>query len=137
MMVKTCINPNCAIKEPQPYASFNKDIHKRDGKCNWCKSCTRVKDGDYYKFNKRKAKSATLKYKFGITIEEYDQLFNKQNECCAICLLHQSKLEKRLAVDHCHKSGKIRGLLCGHCNKALGGFQDNTELLLRAIQYLV
>lgn len=64
----------------------------------------------------------------------YVYLFDKQNGICAICGSPPS--DKRLAVDHCHTTGKIRGLLCSSCNCALGLFKDNTELLDRAAGYL-
>ncbi|MBU2051427.1 MAG: endonuclease VII domain-containing protein [Gammaproteobacteria bacterium] len=56
----------------------------------------------------------------GITLEEYNQMFAKQNGCCAICGKHQSELKNRLAIDHNHETGEIRGLLCTSCNITLG-----------------
>ena len=60
-----------------------------------------------------------VKYLYGITPDDYNQLFQQQNGCCAICGKHQSKLKRRLDVDHDHKSGKVRGLLCNPCNKII------------------
>jgi uncharacterized protein YlaI len=60
----------------------------------------------------------------------------KQKGCCAICGKHQTILNKTLNVDHCHKTGKIRGLLCTNCNHGLGKFYDNAEVLKVAINYL-
>lgn len=80
-----------------------------------------------------------LKKDFGITIQEYNQLFLLQGGCCAICGKHQSKEWRRLSVDHCHQSSKIRGLLCSVCNRALGLFKDNPELLRllrKSVEYL-
>jgi len=77
-----------------------------------------------------------LKRKFGITPEQYDLMFTMQNGYCAICNIHQSKLKYRLAVDHCHTTGKVRGLLCSACNKALGVFNDSITTLNVAIKYL-
>ena len=54
---------------------------------------------------------------------EYNEMFRKQKGCCAICGTHQTKLTKQLAVDHCHKSGKNRGLLCTTCNTHLGIYE--------------
>lgn len=71
--------------------------------------------------------------------KKYNELFEKQKGCCAICGKHQSELEKTLHVDHDHKTGKVRGLLCQRCNQALGYFYvDNkgTELLTSAINFL-
>lgn len=77
-----------------------------------------------------------LKKRFGITIEEYNEMFNKQNGICLICGKHQSEIKKRFAVDHNHETGKIRGLLCGKCNPLLGYADDNINILLSAINYL-
>lgn len=81
--------------------------------------------------------------KYRMTVEDYDSLMRDQNGVCAIC----KKVSRRrntsrvnelapLSVDHCHSSGKIRGLLCGSCNSGLGMFQDNIEYMKEAIQYL-
>lgn len=80
-------------------------------------------------------RSANLKYNFGIDLDAYNELYKKQNKVCAICKTHETK--NRLHVDHCHKTGKVRGLLCGRCNTALGSFQDNLKWLQAAIDYLI
>lgn len=71
---------------------------------------------------------------FKITVAEYETMLLKHQGVCKIC----GRVEKnrRLAVDHCHKTGRIRGLLCGMCNKGLGSFKDSIELLNLAIKYL-
>ena len=63
--------------------------------------------------------------------------FERDIKKCKICGKHQSELTLSLNVDHCHITGKIRGLLCGNCNKALGLFKDNTKSLKNAINYLI
>ena len=63
-------------------------------------------------------------------------MFLEQDGCCKLCNKHQSLFKRRLAVDHCHSTGRIRGLLCGNCNKGLGNFQDSKILLHKAIEYL-
>lgn len=77
-----------------------------------------------------------LKHRYHLTLDEFDRILTKQKECCAICGKHQSKFKKRLAVDHNHETGKIRGLLCSRCNMGLGFFQDDRKLLWAAINYL-
>ena len=62
-------------------------------------------------------------------------MFDKQGGVCEICK-QMCPTGKRLAVDHCHKTNNVRGLLCSECNTGLGKFRDNTELLLKAINYL-
>lgn len=75
----------------------------------------------------------TLRTKYGITPVQYDEMFAAQEGVCAIC---QWPSEDRLAVDHCHKTNKIRGLLCRDCNVGLGCFKDITGRLLAALEYL-
>lgn len=70
----------------------------------------------------------------GLTNAEYNNLLNKQNHRCAIC--KQPPTIKRLAVDHCHTTGKVRGLLCFNCNVGLGKFREDTALLRKAVVYL-
>ncbi len=76
-----------------------------------------------------------LKSEYGITIKDYFSILNEQNECCAICGNRTDA--KRLAVDHCHKTGKVRGLLCSNCNLGLGCFKDDKNNLKKAIDYLL
>lgn len=80
--------------------------------------------------------------KFGITLEEYDAQFARQGGLCAICGEPESVVDRRtgevrrLAVDHGHDDGRLRGLLCHHCNTGLGNFKDNPWLLVKAVGYL-
>jgi hypothetical protein len=78
--------------------------------------------------------------RYGITLEQYFELFNKQNGVCAICSRPESEILRgkirALNVDHDHSTGKIRGLLCSECNKGIGNLGDSTEVLRRAIEYL-
>ncbi len=71
--------------------------------------------------------------KYGITPEVYETMLIEQRGVCAICGGVDSR---KLAVDHCHSTGRVRGLLCGTCNRGLGNFRDSTELLERAKGYL-
>jgi hypothetical protein len=83
-----------------------------------------------------------LRRKYGITLEDFQSLFDNQDGKCAICsqtlptILDPGKLRKSLAVDHNHDNGKVRGLLCGKCNMALGLFSDSVDILNSAIHYL-
>jgi hypothetical protein len=74
-----------------------------------------------------------LKKKYGITLEYFNKLSESQNGLCIIC---GNKPSRKLVVDHCHATGKIRGLLCQVCNTGLGMFKDNVGLLNKAISYL-
>lgn len=73
---------------------------------------------------------------YGITLEEYAMMFMEQDGVCAICKLPERD-ERNLCVDHDHETGLVRGLLCSKCNKALGGFNDQVELVEAALQYLL
>lgn len=78
-----------------------------------------------------------LKKKHRITAEQYASMLQEQNAVCAICKQpERSKLTQRLAVDHCHVHGHIRGLLCMSCNNGLGRFRDNPDVLEAAAAYI-
>jgi len=83
-----------------------------------------------------KIKNSVLKSTFGITLDEYNAILNNQNGVCAICSKTPKQNGKRLAVDHCHSSLKVRGLLCSTCNQAIGLLKDSPNLLNNAITYL-
>lgn len=90
---------------------------------------------------KRRTKEAmrrfNLKFKFGLTIEDYSLLLEAQDGVCAICGKDQlAKEGKNLSVDHCHSTLKIRGLLCTSCNTMLGLTMEKTEVLYKAIEYI-
>lgn len=93
------------------------------------------------KFARARCKTAKrnerLQSTFGITIDEYDAILAKQGGGCAICNSKEGDRRGwRLHVDHCHRTGKVRGLLCSACNIGLGKFKDNADRLARAIEYL-
>ena len=77
-----------------------------------------------------------LKAKYGIDTNDYNKMFVDQGGCCAICGTHQSNQTKAMAVDHCHHSGRVRGLLCVKCNLGIGNLNDDPELLIIAVDYL-
>lgn len=86
-------------------------------------------------------KNCRYKYKYGISLDDYNFFLEKQNYVCAICFCPETdkgahKEIKTLSVDHCHGTGKVRGLLCNKCNIMLGCSKDNTQVLLNAIKYL-
>lgn len=86
-------------------------------------------------------KNAFMKSVYGITLDQYEVLLEKQDGVCAICLRPERRKSRyggtcRLHVDHDHKTGKLRGLLCSTCNFAIGGMNDSPELLRAAADYL-
>lgn len=105
------------LEEDFPLRNLGAGGHKR---LNHCKSCVQIQQ---------------ICSKFGITEKEYHQLFKAHEYRCAICRQPCSS-GRQLAIDHDHETGEIRGLLCGVCNRSLGGFQDDPELLKKDIDYL-
>lgn len=91
---------------------------------------------EYVLRNREKIRANTLKRNYGISLAEYNDLFLRQEGCCAICKQHQTSFKRQLFVDHCHTTGSIRGLLCTHCNLILGQAKDSVVVLLAAAQYL-
>lgn len=91
---------------------------------------------EYREKNKLKMFYTHIKYKYGISREQYELLFKQQNGCCAICEKSQEQCKYRLHVDHNHDSNIIRGLLCNDCNCALGLFKEQPLILQKAILYL-
>ena len=92
-------------------------------------------------------KNKHLKRKYGITLFQLKEMYEHQNVSCAICKtkmifdtealsLGKERQGESVCVDHCHTSGNVRGLLCFHCNTALGHVFDNTETLTKMITYL-
>lgn len=81
--------------------------------------------------NKQRIREYGLMKKFGISTEDFQAMHDQQNGLCAIC-----GEEKKLQVDHCHKTGRVRGLLCGECNKMIGLARDDMTILWQALGYL-
>lgn len=75
-----------------------------------------------------------------MTLDQYDEMLSQQGGKCAICRTDNNQIIRGklapLHIDHDHLTGKIRGLLCGCCNTALGKFRDDEDILTRAIAYL-
>lgn len=104
---------------------------------SWCKSCRKTGSKGSQDKHRRKYK---LKSRFNMTLEDYDAMFDKQCGRCKICGSFETRTQDgritRLAVDHDHKTGRIRGLLCSSCNKALGFVKDDVVILDRMKKYL-
>lgn len=146
---KMCITRNQNIDNPfnlktkvcrvcgksKSISEFYKDRTRIDSFRGDCKECA----SDYSKTSQHKHQKINrghrLKRVFGITLEEYDRLFESQKGVCAICG-KPDMTGRRLAIDHNHQTGEIRGLLCGMCNVTLGRVQESAELLKRMIEYL-
>lgn len=134
-----------------PYSAFGKNKRHKDGLTNHCQDCknanyrkwsktnekVREKAKRDYHENKPKHRDWELKRVFGISLDNYNEMLKKQNGVCKICYNPEvSKKSKVLSVDHCHTTGKIRGLLCSNCNLGLGNLKDSIKFLENAINYL-
>lgn len=90
---------------------------------------------------RRRMMHRRLLHRYGITVEDYERRLQEQNGVCGLCRLPEmakgrSGSVKLLSVDHCHRTGKVRALLCSSCNTGLGSFRDDPATLTAAIQYL-
>lgn len=86
----------------------------------------------HYKRTKSKYQERHLMKKYGITLKDFQEMLTQQNNACAICMTSLNNPH----VDHCHVSGKIRALLCKHCNSMLGMAKDNPNTLIAGVNYL-
>jgi len=127
-------------KEVKSFPNFSKSGKKYpDGLAGWCKPCMKVYAADYYRRNSQKmrikARKSQLRLYFNLSVEDYENMYRAQNGACAVCR-GQSTDGRRLAVDHCHSTGKVRGLLCYRCNIGIGYLKDSPERLRDAAAYL-
>lgn len=114
---------------------FYRSYQAKDGLQHNCKVCTKARDtGPRAEQRRDYAWKRKLELDFGMTPEEYWEMFDRQGGRCAICRAVPDW--KRLAVDHDHETGEIRGLLCNQCNTGLGFFRDDSELVAEALSYL-
>ena len=133
-------------QEGKPVSGFSVRGH-RDGRPLYrsrCKECQATQARGWYHGNKEQAGSTTrrrnLRKNYAITENEYAALLEKQDGVCAICdqseRSHRNGAPNRLSVDHCHRTGVVRGLLCHACNRALGLFNDDVARMEAAFRYL-
>lgn len=157
--MKTC--KRCG--ESKPLEEFHRHKLTKDGRFNICKACAKLKAREYYAANQERMRelgrqkaqarrdadpagerakqyAARLKKKYGITKEDYDRMLEQQEGQCAICGVTSpgwpSIESGTFHVDHNHRTGEVRGLLCSTCNQGLGYFKDDPGLLSAAAAYL-
>jgi hypothetical protein len=130
--MKTC--KKC--KEVKQLKDFEHD--KQGNICrNVCRLCRNKRRKEYGTRSGIGLKKYRLQYHYGLTLDQFNQMNTDQNGVCKICnRISLNKWGTELVVDHCHITGKVRGLLCDKCNKGLGQFEDNISVLEKAIQYL-
>lgn len=129
---KSCLTKWCPKCEKNRGARFFYGNRAQpDGLGVWCKTCSTKQ----YKVSSSVIRKGHLKLKYGITTKEYDTLLKHQRNRCGACKRHESLFQRRLAVDHCHKTKTIRGLLCNYCNHRVIG-RHTLEWLEGAVDYL-
>lgn len=132
----------CSIcKVEKDLSEFNKHKGRKFNVAGRCRQCQSIYHKKWYENNKtvmkEKFRKSSYFSRYNTTIEYYNQLLKKQNNSCAICHTKKCTTNKRFAIDHNHKTGVIRGLLCSECNTGLGKFKDDPNLLVNAIAYLI
>jgi len=145
-------------KEIQPESAFH--VIKKTGKLRpYCRSCQRLRAARYYAANKASVNAANIAYRrkpenieaqrarvrnwhyrthYGMSADDKRLMEQAQDNRCAICKTHFSEMnQRRIHVDHCHTTGKVRGILCHNCNQVLGQAADKIDVLESAIKYLL
>lgn len=125
--------------------SFRKDSGKYRNDCNPCRSKKYMEkykdDPSVRKKSRLNSRNYSIK-RYGISVEDFHKMMEVQEGKCLICSFEfcvsaeMSDLFKVACIDHCHDSGKVRGLLCRSCNSGLGQFKDSAALLEEAAKYL-
>lgn len=127
--------PSCGYALARP--GFGPDSRTRDGLEGCCKQCKgrqassrRIRG---YRVDPRRDRLSKIKARYGINEADWDRMVVEQGGRCAICEVATGAL----VVDHCHDSGRVRGLLCAPCNKGLGHFADDADKMVAAVAYLL
>jgi len=124
------------------YKHSDKRKHRSGGYHAQCKKCMLEKNRKYSAQPKQKRKiwENKIQYRYGITLLQYETLLKNQNGSCAICNTKNPSVKNKkncyFSVDHCHDTGRIRGLLCPTCNSGIGFLKDNPQIILKAAEYL-
>jgi hypothetical protein len=154
--VKQCSKKTCKQVNPQPLSSFYKNRANSDGLSCSCKDCHKaVRNPKQKALYQRKWNAANpdqrkghwlRKYWPGSTWEEaltnYNNMVTEQGNTCALCKKPETAIDgqtgriRDLCVDHCHKTGNVRGLLCSNCNRGIGHLKDSADLCYSAGDYL-
>lgn len=116
-----------SCKISKPFNAFSKSKSQKSGYNTWCKQCLS---------EWRKEKGYDIERTYGITKKEYNEILVKQENKCSICN-NELDLGKGTHLDHEHETGYSRGILCTNCNKGLGFFKDDINIMARAIAYII
>lgn len=133
----------CKEDKPMDRFTFREDTGKYRTDCKDCINTRRRELKSYKKWaakNKEHLRkydrNYRLKVKYGINSEIYDKMLEDQDHRCCICRSDTPDGSGNFHVDHCHTTGKVRGLLCHHCNTGIGSLKDDVDILQKAIDYL-
>lgn len=133
-MTKTCT----ACLVVKPLEGFHRNCQRKDGRESRCATCRssrmRAQNAANPALREATHYRSRIKAAYGITPEDVETMRARQRGLCAIC--EKAVVGRRMSIDHCHATGKVRGLLCSHCNLMLGHSKDNPVVLQRAIAYL-
>lgn len=124
--------PGCGETDPNKFY-----VHKKTGTRSnaYCAECHKINCRNRYNSKTMFQKRAERAVMYGLSADEYIKMHEKQDGKCAICKKEPST-KRGLHIDHCHKTGKVRGLLCHNCNIGIGNFSHDSDLLSTAIEYL-
>lgn len=130
----------CAAARLRAWREKNKD-HVKTYYTEYNKTPERkAKKNEYnrqrYQRDREYHRRTRLPREFGITVEQYDEMLAAQNNRCAICE-KPCKSGRKLAIDHCHNTDRVRGLLCMNCNRAIGWLEDDVDRLMAAAAYIL
>lgn len=142
-------------KQPKAIDDFCKVSKNSEKRTNCCRDCNKAKCREWYsrnakqstaraikwnKDNQEKYRAYKLWYQYRLTEHQYEAMLLSQGGVCAICFQPETTQCRgkavKMAVDHCHKTGKVRQLLCRRCNQGLGGFRDDPSLMVKAAAYI-
>jgi|SRR3990172_13266959 len=123
-------------KQDKPKTDFYSNQSRVTGLSHYCKSCTSARDKSYYNRNSVVIKHKEIARGAGITVDQYINLKATYGDSCNICGVTTNVNDIALAYDHNHTTDKFRGFPCTNCNKGIGHFKDDPDLLRKAIKYL-
>ena len=142
----------CTIcKETKPEGQFHRNKNYHDGRSRICMACAinlrkeyarknlpklNEKQKERYRKNPERYADYERRSHYGMEPGEYARMLAAQDGRCAICGTDNPAPRRNFAVDHCHETGRVRGLLCGKCNTGIGQLQHSKDIILRAIEYL-
>ena len=137
-MTKTCNKCNETKELHEFYTKRRKAQYPNSaaGVSSDCRRCFNINRQTYTRKNPDVVRNNGLKRSYGITLEDYNKMLYEQKACCKACGRHQSEFERVLVVDHNHKTGQIRGLLCSPCNVSLGMLEEDVMRMKRLISYI-